>query len=211
MSASVHWSGSLGTTSDSVENLSATAATGIQSLQRHLSGACDRPCPLVLATTTAPFKAPSHTVIQRISARLRDLISRTAATLAPGILMFHQRGALPYINALHAVRTLPRLRPSRGGRLLRLTHLTSLTGSLFGSLLCRGLCTASLSGAQQFRDSLAHLLGIGAPITWLGLIGNLVLLDKWNPPYRHVALLLRWFPPPSCHSSKLTGGSDTRR
>lgn len=71
-----------------------------------------------------------------------------------------------------------------------MTRVTSLTGSLFRSLFCRGLCPAAVIGTQQFRDSLADLLGIGAPITWLGLIGNLVLLDQWNPPYRRVALLL---------------------
>ena len=136
---------------------------------------------LVLATTTAPFKTPSDAVIQRISARLRDLISRTAATLAPGILMLHQYDALPNINALQAVRTLPCLRPSRGGRLPRLTHPTGFTGGLFGSLLRWGLCRAAVSGTEQFRDPLAYLLGIGIPITLLGLVGNLVLLDQWNP------------------------------
>lgn len=184
-----HWFGSLGTTPDSVEEFRATSAADLHGVKRNLSGGRDNQACLVSTTTTAPFKAPSHAVIQRISTRLRDLISRAAATLAPGILMLHQYDALPNINALQAVRTLPCLRPTRGGRLLRLTNPTSPRG-LFGSLLCWGLCTAAVSVTEQFRDSLAYLLGIGAPITSLGLIRNLVLLEQWNPPYRRVALLL---------------------
>lgn len=70
-----------------------------------------------------------------------------------------------------------------------MTRVTSLTGAFFEAFL-PGTLPGCRRGTQQFRDSLADLLGIGAPITWLGLIGNLVLLDQWNPPYRRVALLL---------------------
>jgi len=101
-----------------------------------------------IAPLATALKASGDPVIKGILTSLRQGISRSGATLSPGVQVVNQRGACRVdINAFYAVRALPRLRPRR-----RKGYLPRLRSTIRGLSTMALTTPASAISAQPRRD-----------------------------------------------------------